>query len=250
MINLKGKWSQKKHIEFLKYLESFADSKYKVFNCKLINDNSIEYIGVRTPILRNIAKIIAHSDYKGFIKYNTGKYYEERAIQGFIIGYANVNYQELMEMIKDYIPFISNWALTDMPIKKFKQIIENKDKAFEEILKFIKSDNPWEVRFGLVFLLNIYVEEKYISKILDICNSINIKHVCCTNSTIPYYVKMGNAWLISECYIKYPDLTEPFLRCKSLDAWTQNKAIQKIKDSLRVSNNEKRKVEYYKIIIY
>lgn len=51
---------------------------------------------------------------------------------------------------------------------------------------------------------------------------------------------MGNAWLISECYIKYPDLTEPFLRCKSLDAWIQNKAIQKIKDSLRVSNNEKK----------
>lgn len=238
-MDLTQKWSKEKHNVFLKYLESLSDYKYKIFNCKIINDDSIKYIGVRTPILRKIAKIIANSDYEGFIKYQSGKYYEEIAIYGFIIGYIDVSYHSLIVMIKNYIPYISNWALTDMPIRKYKQILENKDEAFNEIIKFTKSSNPWEVRFGLVLLLKIYVEEKYLNKIFEICKSINSSHPCCTNNIIPYYVKMANAWLISECYIKYPNLTKIVLQSTDLDSWTKNKAIQKIKESYRVSNSKK-----------
>ncbi|MDR1466905.1 MAG: DNA alkylation repair protein [Oscillospiraceae bacterium] len=248
-MNWEEMWSEEKHSAFLKHLETFADAKYKAFNCRLVNDDSVEYIGVRTPVLRGIAKKIACGDYKGFIRCNTGKYYEERAIQGFIISYVKVNYEELMKMLGGFIPHISSWALTDMPATKFKQILENKEVAFEAISAFTRSSNPWEARFGLILLLKIYVDETYISRILDICNSMNTTHPCCIDGDIPCYVKMGNAWLISECYIKYPAATEILLQRKTLDAWTQNKAIQKIKESFRVNETAKKRAKRYKIVM-
>ena len=58
-----------------------------------------------------------------------------------------------------------------------------------------------------------------------------------------YYVKMGIAWLISEAYIKFKNKTEMYLSSNSLDDWTQNKSIQKIRESFRVTKEDK---EYLK----
>jgi 3-methyladenine DNA glycosylase AlkD len=156
-----------------------------------------------------------------------------------MIGYAKLVFSELMQMLKDFIPYISSWALTDTTAKKFPQIMQNLDAAFEEISEFTKSENPWKVRFGLMLLLSMYVAPEYINQVLKICESINSEHECCKNGEIPYYVKMGNSWLISECFIKFPKITEPFLESKTLEKWTQNKAIQKIKESFRVQKDVK-----------
>ena len=55
-----------------------------------------------------------------------------------------------------------------------------------------------------------------------------------------YYVKVAVAWLISIMYIKYPAYTYGYLEedC-NLDDITFNKAIQKINDSKRVSDDDK-----------
>ena len=50
---------------------------------------------------------------------------------------------------------------------------------------------------------------------------------------------MANAWLISICYIKYPDKTNKYLRNNNLDDFTYNKAISKICDSYRVDKKDK-----------
>jgi 3-methyladenine DNA glycosylase AlkD len=53
-----------------------------------------------------------------------------------------------------------------------------------------------------------------------------------------YYVKMGVAWAISIFYIKQPQLTLPLLQENNLDDFTHNKAIQKIRESFRVSKED------------
>ncbi len=229
-MNLEIKWNKENYSEFIKYLKTLVDSEYHKFNSKIINDNTVKCIGVRTPQLRKIAKIIAKNDYEGFIRLNKHATHEERALHGFIIGYLKIDYDTLMKMIRDFIPYMSSWALVDMFATKFKQIQSNKDTALSEIIKFTKSGNPWEIRLGLIMLLSLYIEEKYINKVLEIIKSIKNDH---------YYVKMGNAWLISECYIKFPIETTKLLKQKTLDPWTQNKAVQKIKESLRVSKEDK-----------
>lgn len=62
-----------------------------------------------------------------------------------------------------------------------------------------------------------------------------------------YYVRMGVAWAVSVCYVKFPGRTEAWLReaCPP-DDWTFNKALQKIVESLRVSADDKRVVRAMK----
>ncbi|MDR0404862.1 MAG: DNA alkylation repair protein [Oscillospiraceae bacterium] len=239
-MDFKGIWSEQKHSRFIEYLKEFADLKYKEFNSRLINDDRVDCIGVRALVLRKFAKLIAQNDYQGFINHSSNKYHEELAIYGLIIGYAKLDYDQLMTMLKSFAACISNWALSDIASTKFKQILANKNDAFEKITKFTESKNPWEIRFGLVLILNIFVEEAYIDRILEICSAINSEH---------YYAKMGNAWLISECFIQFPQKTQNMLQAKVLDKWTQNKAIQKIKESRRTKNFAKQKLELLKVPI-
>ena len=50
---------------------------------------------------------------------------------------------------------------------------------------------------------------------------------------------MAVSWLISICYIKYPCVTVRYIMDNKLDDFTHNKAIQKIRESYRVSKEDK-----------
>ena len=62
-----------------------------------------------------------------------------------------------------------------------------------------------------------------------------------------YYVKTAVAWAFSTAYIKYPEITEKVFASMRLDPQVQNKAIQKIRDSRRVSRADKDYLLKYKI---
>jgi len=53
---------------------------------------------------------------------------------------------------------------------------------------------------------------------------------------------MAKAWLLSVCYVKFRDETYKFLEKTSLDDWAVNKSIQKVRESLRVTKEEKEKI--------
>ena len=61
-----------------------------------------------------------------------------------------------------------------------------------------------------------------------------------------YYAKMAAAWAVSVCYVKYPEKTEEWLASSKLDDWTFNKSIQKIKESYRVSAEDKNRLDSMK----
>ncbi len=59
-------------------------------------------------------------------------------------------------------------------------------------------------------------------------------------------MKMAVAWAISVCYVKFSEKTEEFLRKNTLDDFTHNKAIQKIRESYRVSKEDKERLNQWK----
>ena len=81
-----------------------------------------------------------------------------------------------------------------------------------------------------VLMISYYIEDKYLENIFVLCDTYNTKD---------YYVQMAVAWLISICYIKYPDITINYIKENHLDNFTHNKAIQKIRESYRVSIEDK-----------
>lgn len=57
---------------------------------------------------------------------------------------------------------------------------------------------------------------------------------------------MAVAWAISIAYIKFPKETMELLKHNELDDFTYNKALQKIIESYRVSDEEKEKIRKMK----
>ena len=84
--------------------------------------------------------------------------------------------------------------------------------------KYAESKNEFELRFMIVSLMSHFLDKEHIDEILTICGKIDHDG---------YYVKMGNAWALSVCYVKFPEKTRAFLEKDTLDDFTHNKAIQK-----------------------
>ncbi len=212
-----------------------ADEKYKKFQSSLCpNTNNI--IGVRVPILRNYAKELVKDDFKTNFEKIESDYYEEIMLKGMMIGLAKMPFEEKLKYIENFIPYIDNWAICDVFVSGLK--VREKEKFFEFILKYLSNNNSeFEIRFGLVCLLNYFIDEQYLAKIFEITDTINRDE---------YYVEMAIAWLISICYINFPNETTKYLKDNKLSKFAYNKSIQKIIESRRITEQEKEKLRKMK----
>ena len=102
-----------------------------------------------------------------------------------------------------------------------------REKFYERKIEgLLESSGEFSVRLGLVLLKSGYVDADYLHLIFDKVDALA--------PADEYYVKMALAWLVSECFVKFPEPTLSYLRVSELPAWTFNKAISKICDSYRV----------------
>ncbi len=101
---------------------------------------------------------------------------------------------------------------------------------YEFLQSYLVSDREYELRFAAVVLMQYYITEDYIDTVLDWYGKI------CVDA---YYVKMAVAWGLSVCFVKFRDKTLAFLQNCDIDRFTYNKAIQKIRESYRVSEEDK-----------
>lgn len=210
-------------------LFSLADEEYQKFHSSLCpGTNNI--IGIRVPVLRNVAKEIAKEDWKNYLRTAKSDYYEEIMLQGMVIGLAKMNLAERLDYIKSFVPKIDNWAVCDVTCAGLKFTKKHMSEVWEFLKPYINSNKEFEIRFGVVMLLDFYITEEYIKQVLEILNSIHHEG---------YYVKMAVAWAISVCYIKFPKETMVLLQNNKLDIFTYNKALQKIIESYRVTKEDK-----------
>lgn len=216
-------------LELRKRLFELQDIKYKEFHSGLC-PNTDGIIGVRIPNLRNIAKNIAKENPKEFIDNLVDEYYEETMILGFVIGYSKFSLEETLEYLKLFLPKINNWAVCDCVCSTLKITKKFQKEMFAFLLTYTKSKKEFELRFAIVMFLNYYLTPEYLPQILEIIDSIKSKD---------YYVQMAIAWLISTSYIKEKEITLNYIKNNNLDTFTHNKAIQKIRESYRVSDKDK-----------
>ena len=227
------KWNKKNYELFIDELKKMQDEKYREFHNKIIGAE-VEVIGLRSPVVKDIAKKIAKGDWEGFLAQKKGKYYEETTLRGQVIGFAKADKETIKQYIERYIDEIDNWGICDTFIGNLKIIKKEKEYFYPMVKRMAESEEQWKIRFGLITLMSCYIEKEYINEIFRICSRVKNKE---------YYVQMGQAWLISTLFIKFRDETLEYLKDNSLDKWTQNKAIQKIRESFRVSEEDKELVK-------
>lgn len=220
-----------------KKLFEMQDLKYKEFDSSLC-PNVEKIIGVRIPQLRAMAKEIASNEYKEFLENAQDEYYEELVLQGLVIGYAKISIEETFDYLQKFVPKINSWAVCDTTCSNLKITKKHMQEMWDFLEQYINSDKEYEIRFALVMYLNYFLTDEYIDEILQKIDKIENKE---------YYVQMATAWLVSTAYVEQREKTETFLQQNNLDKFTQNKSIQKIRESYRVSKEDKEKLRKYKM---
>lgn len=211
-------------------LFELADQKYKEFHSGLCpgTDN---IIGVRVPVLRNYAKeLVKEYRTEELLKQIDNQYYEEIMLQGMVIGLSKENFETLQEQIEEFVPKIDNWTVCDVFCAGLKATKKYKEEMWDLLQKYLKSNKEFEIRFGVVMILDYYIEKEYLEKDFQIFDAI-------TNQE--YYVQMAVAWAISICLIKFYEETIKYLEISNLDKFTYNKALQKAIESYRITDKQK-----------
>lgn len=217
-------------------LLKLSDKNYQKFSSTLLpNVNNI--LGVRLPLLRKLAKQIAKNNWSEFVENNDYKYFEELMLQGMVIGCAKTDINESLKYVSAFVPKINSWSVCDSFCNGLKFTKNNMELVWNFIQPFLSSKKEFEVRFGVVMILDFYINENYIKSVLKILDTV--KHE-------GYYVKMAVAWAISICYIKFPNETMIYLKDNTLDDFTYNKSLQKITESLRVDKETKKLIRSMK----
>ena len=210
-------------------LKSLAEVDYKAFNSRIIPTKQ-KMLGVRVPILRKIAKRIAKKTAIEFVQLDKQNVYEMILLEGMVLSYMEKSFKEILPLTESFLKKVDNWAQIDSTVCDFKGIVKENDAVLSIIKGWLKSDKEFIVRAGLVVLLAHYVKKENLKMIFTL--SQGVKHS-------GYYACMGNAWLISVCMAKFPAETIVFFKDNVLDKRTRNKAIQKSRESYRVSKEHK-----------
>lgn len=222
-------WNKDTYKEFVKDLINRKDEKYKEFHSSLVLNSKYEMIGIRLPIMREIAKEIAKTNIEEFLKCANDKYYEEVMIQGLVISHIK-DEAIFYKYFKKHINKIDNWALCDSFCSSLKIVEKYAEKYFNESITLALSEDEFISRVGLIIVLNHFINKNNLNIIFNTLNKI---------VSDKFYINMAEAWLLCELYIKFPKETNEFFKKNNLNKFTQNKAISKIHDSYRVSKEEK-----------
>ena len=217
-------------------LYELQDTEYRDFQSKLIPGVQVEYIGVRTPELRKLAKeYVKHPEINEFLDTLPHKYFDENQLQGFIISEMK-DYDACISRINQFLPYVNNWATCDqMSPKVFKK---RKCELLESIKEWMSSTETYTIRFGMGMLMQHYLDEDFKPEYLQWVAAVKSQE---------YYVNMMIAWYFATALAKQWEKTVPYIENHSLEMWTNNKAIQKAVESYRITSEQKEYLKTFKI---
>lgn len=206
-----------------------SEEKFRTFTMRLMPGVENVY-GVRLPVLRKLAKTIIKDDWRSYLDSASDESYEEIMLQGMVIGCAPMELSELFARIDRFVVKIDNWSVCDSFCAGLKIAKDYKAEMRKFLDKYLKSKNEYEIRFGVVMLLDYFIEEAYLKEALAAFDAVEHEG---------YYVRMAVAWAVSIYFIKYPTQMMEYLKENKLDNCTYNKALQKITESHQVDKEIK-----------
>ena len=218
-------------------LLKLQDKKYGQFQQKLLPAVAADsIIGVRTPALRQMAKALLKSDgAAAFLAALPHRYFEENQLQAFMIAGIK-DYDLCLSELKAFLPYVDNWATCDqMSPKVFKK---HRAALLPEIKIWLQSSHTYTKRFAIKMLMDHFLDEDFDLSYLELVAAVRSEE---------YYVNMMIAWYFATALAKQYEAALPFIEKKRLAVWTHNKAIQKARESYRVSAAAKAYLQQLKI---
>lgn len=266
-----NKYKDKKYASFQAKLIPTVDSKL--------------FIGVRTPDLKKLAKEMAVAfdnkdkskwiakDINSFLAELPHKYFDENQLHIFILSQLK-DFDTCIKRVNEFLPYIDNWATCDQLSPKV--FAKHKDELLKYINKWLKSKKAYTIRFAIGMLMQHYLDDDFDKKYLDMVLKVGAKPRVGENKNIvganknivgakftspnkqcetekfdininpdKYYIEMMRAWYFATALAKQYDDTIVIIKNYKLPKWTQNKTIQKAKESFRVTDSHKKELKKY-----
>lgn len=261
------------------------DERYREGHVRIINAlPGRRIIGVHIPDMVSLSKtlvrrqdaldIIARFEAAASEEAQTGRRdilsHEEMMVWGMMInGLGRSSAALQLELLKQYVPYIDNWAVCDhvagaakwfgRAVKQSLKVsladgagpLEGNDGCMcESLWKFLcgyfASDREFEVRFATVMAMCHFLDERYLPRIFFRFDSLDFsrirsEYVCSSDAKIsgrvagepPYYVRMGVAWCLATALAKFPDETRAYLRHSRLPENVIRLYVRKARESFR-----------------
>ncbi len=217
-------------------LLSLAEPDYRQFSLRLLPGTS-NLLGVRIPKLRLLAHRLIKDRGLKALDDLTDCSFEEIMLQGFIIAGLDLPNGDKFLLIRKHLAKMNNWSLVDSFCCSFKIGLPSADAHWNFLISLLDDSHEFTVRFALVMILNHFLKIKKSDEIFSLLRKITHQG---------YYVKNAIAWIVAEyCSINSSE-TILFLAEKTLDQFTQNRAIQKIKESRKISVDIKNRISAFR----
>lgn len=233
--------------EVKRFLIENSEEKYREFSKALIPGEET-MLGVRLPVLRKKAKELAGDDWRKELE-TEDVYFEEVMLRGMMLSYVKEELSVMLPYIEAYIPCVRNWSVCDSVFSKMDIFRKDRQKTWEFIQPYLYSDKEFEIRVGIIIMMQHLLKCDEKGKNIKRRASISLKDCMmdegkkqgkylseileALNREFPaYYASMAAAWTVAEAFCCYPALVYGFLKDNRLDDATCNRALQKIVESL------------------
>lgn len=232
---IKQNWTNLDAEDFQAYLKSLARPEKCEWTRRIINTN-MPLLAIATPTLKNIAKEIFKGNYISFLNLHLNEYYENTIVNASLISKIT-DFNTFKNYLTNYAERVDNWASCDL--LDFKITKQNAEDYFNLSKTLTASTKTFKKRIGILIWFKLIEFDEFFPKILQLCNNFY-------NET-EYYVNMVLAWFVAECFIKRREETLKYLNSHKLNKFTINKAVQKCRDSYRVTKEDKDMLLSFKI---
>ena len=147
-----------------------------------------------------------------------------------VLGLLKTDFDEILGYLQLFVPRIDSWSICDVTCAGLKVFKKHQAAGRSFLDQYLASANEYELRFAIIMLMAYYHDDSYIDDTLQVLNSTRHEG---------YYVKMAVAWALQLCFVKQRDKTLILFQHNNLDDFTLNKALQKCRESFRVSAADK-----------
>ncbi|WP_408912742.1 DNA alkylation repair protein [Candidatus Nanosynbacter lyticus] len=201
-----------------------GNETYAEFNKRIVN-TKMSVIGVRVPDLRRLARELASdmsaADISELLTVQNGSF-DYVLLCGLLITHARLDDQTAIDLTKQYLPRVDSWAHIDVFVDKKRRFAG--ESWWNFALECLRSEAELTVRYSVVSLMTNFLDEAHINQVFAALRDITHDG---------YYVKMALAWLYATAAVNFFELTLAELENGHVDAWTRNKAYQKMRESRR-----------------
>lgn len=213
------------------------DSDYREFQRKLVpNIDPATILGVRTPVMRSIAKeVFGTEEASRFLASLPHSYYEENLVHFFLIARIKA-FDECVEAVEAFLPYVDCWPVSDQATPgAFRK---NHDRLLPFLKRWIDAEHVYTARFGMRMLMNEFLGDDFKPEYLD---------WVAAKTGEDYYLKMMAAWFFATALAKQYEASVAYIEGYRLSPWTHNKAIQKAVESFRVSEAHKAYLKSFRL---